>query len=71
MGALEATLFTGWIHDHLQPFAQELQIAHPAMLKAIACAKKKNDRLDADQNTLRNGRIGPAHQACCSLGLRA
>lgn len=25
---------------------------------------------DRDQNTLRNGRIGPAHQACCSLGLR-
>ncbi len=47
MGALEATLFTGWIYDHLQPFAQELQVAHPAMLKAIACAKKKNDRLDA------------------------
>ena len=47
VGALEATLFTGWIYDHLQPFAQELQVAHPAMLKAIACAKKKNDRLDA------------------------
>ena len=44
VGALEATLFTGWIYDHLQPFAQELQVAHPAMLKAIACAKKKNDR---------------------------
>ena len=47
VGALEATLFTGWIHDHLQPFARELQVAHPAMLKAIACGKKKNDRLDA------------------------
>ena len=35
VGALEATLFTGWIYDHLQPFAQELQVAHPAMLKAI------------------------------------
>ena len=47
VGALEATLFTGWIYDHLQPFARELQVAHPAMLKAIACGKKKNDRLDA------------------------
>jgi transposase len=47
VGALEATLFTGWIYDHLRPFAEELQVAHPAMLKAIACGKKKNDRLDA------------------------
>lgn len=49
VGALEATLFTGWIHDHLKPFARELQVAHPAMLKAIACGKKKNDRLDASK----------------------
>jgi len=47
VGALEATLFTGWIYDHLKDFALELQVAHPAMLKAIACGKKKNDRLDA------------------------
>ena len=49
VGALEATLFTGWIYDHLQGYAVELQVAHPAMLKAIACAKKKNDRLDAEK----------------------
>lgn len=47
IGALEATLVTGWIHDHLSPFTRELQVAHPPMLKAIACGKKKNDRLDA------------------------
>lgn len=47
VGALEATLFTGWIYDHLEPYAVELQVAHPAMLKAIACGKKKNDQLDA------------------------
>lgn len=46
-GALEATLFTGWIYDHLRPLAQELKVAHPAMLKAIAASKKKNDRVDA------------------------
>src|SRR5262249_56551955 len=46
-GAMEATLFTGWIYDHLKPWAQELKVAHPAMLKAIAAAKKKNDQLDA------------------------
>src|SRR5215831_20174962 len=46
IGALEATLFTGWIYDHLRPFAQELKVANPAMLKAIAASKKKNDRVD-------------------------
>ena len=47
VGALEATIFTGWIYDHLKPHAVELQVAHPAMLKAIACGKKKNDSIDA------------------------
>jgi transposase len=47
IGALEATLFTGWIYDHLRPFARELKVAHPAMLKAIIASKKKNDRVDA------------------------
>ena len=46
VGAMEATLFTGWIYDHLRPFAQELKVAYPAMLKAIAASKKKNDRVD-------------------------
>jgi transposase len=48
-GALEATIFSSWIHDHLAPYAVELQVAHPAMLKAIACSKKKSDRLDASK----------------------
>ena len=47
VGALEATIFTGWIYDHLKPFARDLEVAHPAMLKAIACGKKKNDTIDA------------------------
>jgi transposase len=46
-GALEATLFTGWIYDFLAPRAAALKVAHPAMLKAIAASKKKNDRVDA------------------------
>jgi transposase len=46
-GALEATLFTAWIYDPLRPFAQELKVAHPAMLKAITASKKNNDRVDA------------------------
>jgi transposase len=46
-GALEATLFSAWIYDTLKPYAQQLDMAHPARMKAIACGKKKSDRLDA------------------------
>lgn len=46
-GAMEATLFSGWIFDTLKPYATKLEMAHPAMVKAIAAAKKKNDRIDA------------------------
>jgi len=46
-GAMEATLFSGWIYDTLKPFAAELQIGHPAMMKAIGASKKKNDKSDA------------------------
>jgi transposase len=45
--AMEATIFTGWIYDHLKPHAAALKVAHPLMLRAIAAAKKKNDRIDA------------------------
>ena len=47
--AMEATLFTGWIYDHLKPHAAAVKIAHPLMLRAIAAAKKKNDRIDANK----------------------
>src|SRR5260370_7893612 len=43
--AMEATIFTGWISDHLKPHAAALKVAHPLMLRAIAAAKKKNDRI--------------------------
>lgn len=48
IGAMEATIFTGWIYDFLTPFAVDLKVAHPQMLKAIIAAKKKNDRADAE-----------------------
>lgn len=48
-GAMEATLFSGWIYDFLKPHAQELKVAHPQMLKAIGASKKKNDRIDAEK----------------------
>jgi transposase len=47
--AMEATVFTGWIYDHLKPHAAGLKVAHPLMLRAIAAAKKKNDRIDASK----------------------
>jgi hypothetical protein len=45
--AMEATMFTGWIYDHLQPHAATLKVAHPLMLRAVA--KKKNYRIDASK----------------------
>jgi len=47
--AMEATIFTGWIYDHLRPHAPPVKVAHPLMLRAIAAAKKKNDRIDASK----------------------
>jgi transposase len=47
MMAMEATIFSGWIYDHLLPHAEQVKVAHPLMLRAIAAAKKKNDRIDA------------------------
>jgi len=44
---MEATMFTGWIYDHLLSHAEQVKVAHPVMLRAIALAKKKNDRIDA------------------------
>ncbi len=46
-GAMEATLFSGWVYDALKPFASALEIGNPSMMKAISAAKKKNDKLDA------------------------
>jgi len=45
--AMEGTIFTSWIYDHLLPRAAAVKVAHPLMLRAIAAAKKKNDRIDA------------------------
>ena len=46
-GAMEATLFSGWIYDVLKPFAARLEMGNPSMMKAIGASKKKSDRLDA------------------------
>lgn len=46
-GAMEATLFSGWVYDTLKPYAARLDMAHPAMMRAITAGKKKNDKIDA------------------------
>src|SRR3954469_9095805 len=45
--AMETTIFTGWVYDHLLPHAAQVKVAHPLMLRAIAASKKKNDKIDA------------------------
>ena len=35
VGAIEATLFSGWVYDVLAPYAVELHVGHPARLKPI------------------------------------
>jgi transposase len=46
--AMEATEFTEWIYDHLQPQAA-VKVALPLMLRAIAATKKKNYHIDASK----------------------
>jgi hypothetical protein len=55
----EATIFSGWIYDHLLPHATR-SVAHPLMLRAIAAAKKKNDQIDASKIADRVGLRFPA-----------
>src|SRR5262250_1450951 len=67
--AMEATIFTGWIYDHLVPHAQQVKVAHPLMLRAIAAAKKKNDRIDAGKiaDCLRCDFLPECHMAATEI----
>ncbi len=51
VAAMEATLFSDWIYDHLKPLAEcaggGVKVGHPARMKAISAGKKKTDELDA------------------------
>src|SRR3954468_8336580 len=44
MIAMEATIFPGWIYDHLLPHAEKVKVAHPLMLRAIAASGKVSRR---------------------------
>lgn len=67
--AMEATIFTGWIYDHLLPHAAQVKVAHPVMLRAIAAAKKKNDRIDASKiaDCLRCDFLPESHMASTAI----
>jgi len=67
--AMEATIFTGWIYDHLLPHAEQVKVAHPLMLRAIAAAKKKNDRIDAGKiaDCLRCDFLPECHMASTAI----
>jgi transposase len=67
--AMEATMFTGWIYDHLKPHAATLKVAHPLMLRAIAAGKKKNDRIDASKicDCLRCDFLPESHMASTAI----
>jgi transposase len=67
--AMEATIFTGWIYDHLLPHAEAVKVAHPLMLKAIAASKKKNDRIDAGKiaDCLRCDFLPECHMASTAI----
>jgi transposase len=69
MIAMEATIFTGWIYDHLLPHADKVKVAHPLMLRAIAAAKKKNDRIDASKiaDCLRCDFLPECHMASTAI----
>jgi transposase len=47
IAGMEATIFSGWIYDHLVSCGATVKVAHTAMLQAIAAGKKKNDCVDA------------------------
>jgi transposase len=67
----EATIFSGWIYDHLLPHATR-SVAHPLMLRAIAAAKKKNDQIDASKiaDRLRCDFLPQCHMMPATIGDR-
>src|SRR5258708_12717480 len=47
-GPMEATMFTGWIYDHLNPHAAPLKVAHPLILRPLPPAKPTTNPIDAN-----------------------
>jgi hypothetical protein len=74
-GAMEATLFSAWIYDTLQPYAEKLVMGHPARMKAITARQKEErcHRCAIPSREIR-GQTGlvrrPLHSARCHRGRR-
>ena len=66
---MEATMFTGWIYENLQPLAAVLKVAQPLMLRAFAAAKKNHDRIDASKicDCLRCDFLPESHMASTAI----
>lgn len=47
VAGMEATMFSAWIYRHLESRGANVQMGHPARMKAISTGKKKSDKLDA------------------------
>ena len=52
--AMDATIFSGWIYNHLLLHAIQIKMAHRLMLCAIAAAKKKKKK--KNERTIRSDR---------------
>ena len=39
---MEATIFSGWIYDHLLPQAEKVKMAYPLMLRAIHAVQQSH-----------------------------
>jgi hypothetical protein len=62
VAGMEATMFTGWIYDHLNSRGAIAKVGHPAMLKAIGAGKAKQKtpkRLLHELDSTRNGKWHP------------
>jgi hypothetical protein len=42
--AMEATIFTGWIYDHLLPHAEKVKVAHPLMSERSLQPRRRTTR---------------------------
>jgi hypothetical protein len=49
--AMEATIFTGWIYDHLLPHAEQVKVAHPLMLHLLPPPSPGDDSMSSTATT--------------------
>ena len=41
---MEATIFSGWIYDHLLPHTAQIKVAHPLMLRYAGAGGRRSSR---------------------------